>query len=227
MAKESLRKTIRWIFVIFCAVSAFAFFREGFKTAPIFLTVPAFISLPFSFIDNLWERIFRLSDKQSEDELNGSVSDTIYRDDKRDVFIVIRVVVPVVICFCVFIAGLGLAEKKIDELQTAVSHLEYLKEQEETTPPESEEYTESTQDTAEDETEYPEEESTQVDKTTQSSQGSEGEEAAYILNRNTRKFHFPSCPDAKKIKSGNRIDYEGTREKVVENGYSPCGHCKP
>lgn len=49
----------------------------------------------------------------------------------------------------------------------------------------------------------------------------------WVINTNTGKFHYPSCSSAKKIKSSNRWDYNGTRDDVVGMGYSPCGNCHP
>lgn len=49
----------------------------------------------------------------------------------------------------------------------------------------------------------------------------------WVINTNTGKFHYPSCSHAKKIKSSNRWDYNGTRDDVVGMGYSPCGSCHP
>ena len=52
-------------------------------------------------------------------------------------------------------------------------------------------------------------------------------QTAYILNTNTKKFHLPSCSSAKKIKDENRETWEGDREELIGQGYSPCGQCKP
>lgn len=49
----------------------------------------------------------------------------------------------------------------------------------------------------------------------------------YVLNTSTKKFHYPSCGSAKKIKTANRSDYHGTREDLIARGYNPCGNCHP
>ena len=49
----------------------------------------------------------------------------------------------------------------------------------------------------------------------------------YILNTNTHRFHNPDCPSVADIKEKNKMEFEGTREEVVEKGYRPCGVCKP
>ena len=52
-------------------------------------------------------------------------------------------------------------------------------------------------------------------------------EANYVLNTKSKKFHRPDCSGAAKISDDNRKDFTGTRESLLENGYSPCGTCKP
>lgn len=49
----------------------------------------------------------------------------------------------------------------------------------------------------------------------------------YILNTNSRKFHRPDCSFASQISDANREEYTGTREELIEQGYTPCGYCKP
>lgn len=50
---------------------------------------------------------------------------------------------------------------------------------------------------------------------------------SYILNTNTRRFHLPSCPSAAEMKPENRDSFTGTRDELLEKGYTPCGRCKP
>ena len=50
---------------------------------------------------------------------------------------------------------------------------------------------------------------------------------AYILNKNTKKFHYPSCSSVKKMKESNKLSYTGTRDEVIAMGYKPCGNCHP
>ncbi len=52
-------------------------------------------------------------------------------------------------------------------------------------------------------------------------------ERDYILNTNSKKFHYPSCSSTKKIKDKNRREYTGTREELIAQGYDSCGNCKP
>ena len=52
-------------------------------------------------------------------------------------------------------------------------------------------------------------------------------ETAYVLNTSSKKFHLPDCAGASTIKAENREEYSGAREELVEQGYKPCGTCKP
>lgn len=52
-------------------------------------------------------------------------------------------------------------------------------------------------------------------------------EERYVLNNNTQKFHNPSCNDVKKIKPENYGTSSSSREELISQGYSPCGHCNP
>lgn len=49
----------------------------------------------------------------------------------------------------------------------------------------------------------------------------------YVLNTNSMKFHDPDCEWAQKISDRNRLDYTGSREDLIERGYTPCGGCDP
>ena len=56
---------------------------------------------------------------------------------------------------------------------------------------------------------------------------SEGITVVYILNTNSKKFHYPDKSCADSIKPENRKEYSGTREDLISEGYAPCGTCKP
>lgn len=68
-----------------------------------------------------------------------------------------------------------------------------------------------------------------------STSGEAGEEAAnesseektYVLNLNTKKFHTPECSGVADIKEENKETFTGNREDLIQEGYSPCGRCKP
>lgn len=57
--------------------------------------------------------------------------------------------------------------------------------------------------------------------------GSEASLADYILNTNTKKFHYPTCSSVNDMKEKNKQEFFGTRDEAISNGYSPCGRCKP
>lgn len=57
--------------------------------------------------------------------------------------------------------------------------------------------------------------------------GSEASQAEYILNTNTKKFHYPTCSSVNDMKDKNKQEFFGTRDEAISNGYSPCGRCKP
>ncbi len=65
--------------------------------------------------------------------------------------------------------------------------------------------------------------------TSESSDGTDGddEEYTYILNTNTKKFHYPDCSSVAKMSEGNKQGYSGSRDELLEQGYSPCGICNP
>ena len=56
---------------------------------------------------------------------------------------------------------------------------------------------------------------------------SSAEEATYILNTSSHKFHLPDCPSVETMKEENRETYQGTRDALLQMGYEPCGSCKP
>ncbi len=49
----------------------------------------------------------------------------------------------------------------------------------------------------------------------------------YILNTNTHKFHYPWCSSVDQMKEKNKLEYEGSREEIIEMGYAPCQRCHP
>ncbi len=49
----------------------------------------------------------------------------------------------------------------------------------------------------------------------------------YVVNKNTGKFHYPSCPSVSKIKAKNRMDSDQTRDELIAQGYVPCKNCNP
>lgn len=52
-------------------------------------------------------------------------------------------------------------------------------------------------------------------------------EVTYILNRNTKKFHRPTCSSVSDIKESNKVYSYDSREAVIAQGYAPCKRCNP
>ena len=60
--------------------------------------------------------------------------------------------------------------------------------------------------------------------------GTSSQEAAaisYVLNTSTMKFHYESCRDVDRIKAENYGTFTGSRDDLIAQGYSACGHCHP
>ena len=51
--------------------------------------------------------------------------------------------------------------------------------------------------------------------------------SSYVLNKNTHKFHYPSCSSVSKMAEKNKVYFNGTRDQVISQGYSPCNRCNP
>ena len=60
-----------------------------------------------------------------------------------------------------------------------------------------------------------------------SQSGDVPEEQHYILNTSSKKFHRPDCSGVANMSPSNRQDYTGTRQSLLDQGYSPCGTCNP
>lgn len=53
------------------------------------------------------------------------------------------------------------------------------------------------------------------------------EAVEYILNANTKKFHYVDCSSVDAMKESNKIYFSGTREDAINHGFDPCGRCHP
>lgn len=53
------------------------------------------------------------------------------------------------------------------------------------------------------------------------------EKMEYVINKNTKKFHDPSCSSVNDILAKNRKEVTETRETLLEQGYEPCSRCNP
>jgi len=54
-----------------------------------------------------------------------------------------------------------------------------------------------------------------------------GGTVTYVLNENSRRFHLPTCSGAANISASNRRDTDEDRQALIDQGYVPCGTCKP
>ena len=57
--------------------------------------------------------------------------------------------------------------------------------------------------------------------------GKSDEDQLFVLNTKLKRFHKPECSGARDMKETNRQDYYGSRSELIEEGYIPCGTCKP
>lgn len=49
----------------------------------------------------------------------------------------------------------------------------------------------------------------------------------YVLNTKSRKFHRPDCESALSMSSANKQDFTGSRQTLIDEGYTPCKSCNP
>ncbi len=57
--------------------------------------------------------------------------------------------------------------------------------------------------------------------------GSPSRAERYVVNLNTKKFHYPWCKAAESISEKNRREFTDTRDDLIDLGYSPCAQCSP
>lgn len=68
---------------------------------------------------------------------------------------------------------------------------------------------------------------TAVQITPESSAPQESQGITYVLNTNTKKFHYPTCSSVDDMKEKNKQIYTGSSEEVINMGYVPCKRCNP
>ena len=88
------------------------------------------------------------------------------------------------------------------------------------------ETTEASAETTKSETAVPETEAPATAPETRPA-GEKENERDNVANKNTLKFHYPTCSSVEKIKPSNRWDFHGTREELIAKGYKPCKRCSP
>lgn len=50
---------------------------------------------------------------------------------------------------------------------------------------------------------------------------------SYTANKNTKKFHIPTCSSVGDMAEHNKWYFDGTRDQLIEQGYVPCKRCHP
>jgi DNA-entry nuclease len=54
-----------------------------------------------------------------------------------------------------------------------------------------------------------------------------GKKETYSPNTKSKRFHTTDCSVADDISEENRKKYTGTRQSLIDDGYTPCQRCKP
>lgn len=54
---------------------------------------------------------------------------------------------------------------------------------------------------------------------------SAGGDVKYILNTNSKKFHYPDCSSVNSMSDKNKELYTGSRQDLIDQGYDPCKRC--
>jgi len=49
----------------------------------------------------------------------------------------------------------------------------------------------------------------------------------YILNINTKKYHYPDCDSVNDMKEKNKQEITDLRDNILQMGYEPCQRCNP
>ncbi|WP_243111820.1 DNA/RNA non-specific endonuclease [Butyrivibrio sp. CB08] len=52
-------------------------------------------------------------------------------------------------------------------------------------------------------------------------------ETTYILNKNSKKFHYPDCESVSDMKEKNKVYSDKSRDEIIADGYKPCKRCNP
>lgn len=55
----------------------------------------------------------------------------------------------------------------------------------------------------------------------------ENDDNHYVVNKKSKKFHYPSCNGVQSMNEKNKLNFYGTREEAIAQGYEPCGMCDP
>ena len=55
----------------------------------------------------------------------------------------------------------------------------------------------------------------------------ESEMWIYVLNINTKKFHYSNCASVRDMAEKNKLGSNESREQIIARGFSPCKRCNP
>lgn len=197
--------------------SSIAYIRIGdYSTASKQAVISLLLFAVFLFVLNSKLKNFLLS--QLSEKI--SVFDK-FRDKVNKIYLPFTVVVPLV---CMLFLGMCMnaENRKPEESITAAEQIT------ETTEPETKEAVILT----ESETEPPTEEPTEAETEPSTEEETEAEVTEpdlkvyeYVINYNTNVFHRPNCHTIKD--SANTGEYMGQAEELEQQGYKPCGVCKP
>lgn len=66
-----------------------------------------------------------------------------------------------------------------------------------------------------------------ADGASEATAGGQEQARPYVLNTRSRKFHDPSCSGAAGVSASNRRDVTTTRSELLDQGFEPCGACRP
>ena len=53
------------------------------------------------------------------------------------------------------------------------------------------------------------------------------QECIYILNKNTRKFHYKDCYTIDQMSQKNKVYCDDDRTSIIQHNYVPCKKCNP
>ncbi len=66
-----------------------------------------------------------------------------------------------------------------------------------------------------------------TENTTENASGEISGNGTYILNTSSKKIHLPTCRYAESINDENKEEYTGSKQALIDDGYTSCGTCKP
>lgn len=198
--------------------SAISYIRSGdYSAASKQAVISLFLFAVFIFILNAKLKNFLLSQLSEKVSLIDK-----FKDKVNKIYFPFTVAIPLV---CMIFIGLCMnteahtaedslsAIKQITETEEAITvPTEQLTTEKETEP--------TTEELTEAKTELPVEEETEAEETEPVLKVYE-----YVINYNTNVFHKPHCHTIKD--STNTGEYTGQAEELEQQGFKPCGVCKP